>query len=148
MGGRGRTKVKMNKVWRLSVSIKHNPQTSRDLKGVEGIRDNKWGDHLCCQIARLWVTGGDGGVAPQQEVVHRRSHNLAPPDHHGVLSRHRHTCTPLHDRLRDSPALLNSSLIKQQTQLSLSMFWSQCVGKCDDATVIQNPCALSTPYMQ
>lgn len=48
--------------------------------------------YLSRQIGSFRVAGGDGGMVPQQQVMHWRAHNLAAADHYRSLPRHRHTC--------------------------------------------------------
>lgn len=47
--------------------------------------------YLSGEISRFGVAGGDGGVAPQQQVMHRSAYNLTAANHHSSLPGHRHT---------------------------------------------------------
>lgn len=54
--------------------------------------------YLSRQIGRFGVACGDGGVAPQQQVMHRSAYNLAAANHHGSLPSHRHACRETRER--------------------------------------------------
>lgn len=48
--------------------------------------------YLFWEISGFRVARGDGGVVPQQQVMHRCAHNLTAANHHRSLPRNRHTC--------------------------------------------------------
>lgn len=56
-------------------------------------RTRKRRRYFCWKVWSFGVTAGDGGVVPQEEVVHRSSDDLTAPDHHGVLAWYWNTCT-------------------------------------------------------
>lgn len=52
----------------------------------------KFYSHLSGQISCFGVTSCDGGVAPQQQVMHRSAYNLTAANHHRSLPRHSNAC--------------------------------------------------------
>lgn len=44
--------------------------------------------YLSSEISSFRVTGGDCGVAPQQQVMHRGTHNLTATNHYCSFSCH------------------------------------------------------------
>ena len=48
--------------------------------------------YLSSKICSFRVAGGDGGVVPQQQIVHRGANNLTATDHYRSLPCHRYTC--------------------------------------------------------
>lgn len=48
--------------------------------------------YLSREISRFGVAGCDGGMAPQQQVMHRSAYNLTAANHDSSLPCHRHTC--------------------------------------------------------
>lgn len=58
--------------------------------------------YLSRQIRGFRMAGGDGGVVPQQQVMHRCAHNLTATNHYRSLPCHRHTCREAVDPLINS----------------------------------------------
>ena len=52
------------------------------------------------------MAGGHGGMAPEEEVSHGRAHNLAAPNHHGILPFHGHAYAGHMTNDSNVPALL------------------------------------------
>lgn len=48
--------------------------------------------YLSGEVSRFRVAGRDGGVVPQQQVVHGSAHNLAATDDHRSLPGDGHAC--------------------------------------------------------
>lgn len=48
--------------------------------------------YLCGKIDGFRVAGGDGGVIPQQQIMHGCAHNLTAPNHDRSLPCHRNAC--------------------------------------------------------
>lgn len=51
-----------------------------------------WMQYLFSQVSCFRVAGGDGGVVPQQQVVHGSAHNLTAAYDHRSLPGYGHTC--------------------------------------------------------